>query len=154
MRLIELKNRPEITTDSKLSKAYNQFGALLTDLKHRELNENVISIINNAVTEINSSTLVDNDLKKLVKKYETVIVKQLEKQHKIVPQKYYQTLWMMFGFTAFGLPLGVIFGYIMKNMGLLGLGLPFGMVLGLIVGSRMDAKALAEGRQLGVEIKN
>lgn len=88
---------------------------------------------------------------KAIKEKEKKIVKLLEKNHKIVPKKYYQTLWMILGMSAFGLPIGAAFGYLMKNMGLLGIDLPIGMGTG--VGSYLDKKALAEGRQLDIGLK-
>jgi hypothetical protein len=38
-------------------------------------------------------------------------------------------------------------------MAFLGIGLPIGMAVGSALGSGMDKKALAEGRQLDIEIK-
>jgi hypothetical protein len=38
-------------------------------------------------------------------------------------------------------------------MAFLGVGLPIGMAIGLAVGTGMDKKALAEGRQIDIEIK-
>lgn len=61
---------------------------------------------------------------------------------------------MLFGFTAFGLPIGVAFGLSMGNIGLMGVGLPLGMAIGLAVGYLLDKKALNEGRQLNIEIEN
>jgi hypothetical protein len=39
-------------------------------------------------------------------------------------------------------------------MGLLAIGLPIGMGIGIAVGTSMDKKAMNEGRQLDIEIKN
>lgn len=153
MNIIELKDRQNITTDEKLSKLYNQFGALLIELKKKELTENIVGAINQAVEEINASTLTENELKKLVKKKQTALLKQIEKELKIVPKNYYQTLWMLFGFSGFGIPIGVAFGLAMGNLGLLGIGLPIGMGVGVIVGLLLDKKAIKEGRQLDVVIK-
>jgi hypothetical protein len=80
-------------------------------------------------------------------------LKLLEKEQKIVPKKHYQTLWMVLGMSSFGLPMGVAFGLALGNIGLMGLGLPIGMGIGLAMGTKMDKKALAEGRQLAFEAK-
>jgi hypothetical protein len=90
---------------------------------------------------------------KAIKRRETNILKLVEKKHKIVPIHYYRKLWMVLGMSVFGLPLGAAIGITNDNMGMLGIGLPIGMAIGLAVGSGLDKKALAEGRQLGIEIK-
>lgn len=151
--MIDLKSRSEIAADVKLNKLYTQFDKLLSELKKHSLTPSIEASINKDVEEINNSTLTGSELKKLVKKKETAIVKQLEKELKIVPRNYFQTLWMVVGMSAFGLPIGVAIGVSVGNIGLLGIGLPIGMGIGIIVGRLMDKKALAEGRQLDVEIK-
>jgi hypothetical protein len=72
---------------------------------------------------------------------------------KLVPKDYYRSLWMTLGMSAFGIPMGVVFGISMGSMAYLGIGLPIGLVIGIAVGTAMDKKALEEGRQLDVEIK-
>lgn len=102
---------------------------------------------------MNAFSIEDKFFVKAIKEKEKKIVKLLEKNHKIVPKKYYQTLWMVLGMSAFGLPIGVAFGLIMGNIGLLGIGLPIGMGFGIGVGAYLDKKALNEGRQLDVDLK-
>lgn len=60
---------------------------------------------------------------------------------------------MVLGMSTFGVPMGIGFGLIMKNMGLLGIGLPIGMGVGMGVGNYLDKKALDQGRQLNVDLK-
>lgn len=76
----------------------------------------------------------------------------LEKELKIVPQKYYTKLWLALGMSVFGIPLGVAFGMSIGNLGLIPASLPMGMGIGAMVGAGMDKKALQEGRQLALEI--
>jgi len=59
-------------------------------------------------------------------------------------------LWMVLGMSVFGMPLGVAYGSVMGNMGLLGLGLPIGMCIGMAVGAMLDKKAKEKGNQLEV----
>lgn len=153
MNSTELINRPDIAADPKSAKTYNQFAALLIELKKKNLPNNIIAAINDAVEKINTSTLTGAAFNKLIKQQQTAILKQTEKELKIVPKNYYRNLWMLLGFTSFGLPIGVAFGLMMGNIGLLGVGLPFGMGIGALVGSAMDKKAFNEGRQLDIEIK-
>lgn len=153
MNIIELKDRPNISGDIKLSGIYAQFGELLNEIEKKELSQNIIDAINEDVQELNSSSLTAKELSKLVKQKQEIILKLLEKEHKIVPIKYYSKLWMVVGMSAFGLPIGVVLGSIIGNMGMLAIGLPFGMAIGIAVGTTMDTKAANEGRQLDIEIK-
>ena len=153
MTLIELKNRQDVANDHKLSKLYTQFGELLNELKKRELPEQVILTINACVEQVNSSSLSAKELKKLVKQQQASVLKLVQKELNLVPKNYYQTLGIALGMSGLGVPMGVAFGLSMGNMGLLGLGLPIGLGLGVAIGSRLDKKALNEGRQLNVEVK-
>ncbi len=154
MTIIELKDRTDLASDIKLSSLYAQFGVLLSELRKKQLNEELIKSINAFIETINASTVTGNKFKKLVKQAQTAIVKQVEKEHKIVPKNHYRTLWMLLGFTAFGLPIGMAFGLSVGNIGLMAIGLPIGMAIGAAVGSSMDKKAEQEGRQLNVEIRS
>lgn len=153
MTITELIERPDIATDFKLNSLYLQFGKLLNELRKKQLLPDTINFINQRVERINISSSTGTDLRKLIKQEQTLLLKQVEKAHKIAPKNYYRNLWMLLGFTAFGLPIGVSFGLSIGNIGLMAVGLPIGMAIGAAVGSSMDKKALNEGRQLAIEIK-
>jgi predicted RND superfamily exporter protein len=153
MNIIELKERQNISDDIKLNRIYVQFGELLKELAKKDLPLKIIDSINQDIEEINSTSLTNNELIKLVKLKQTKIIKIVEKELKIVPKNYYRNLWLALGLSVFGLPIGVALGLSIGNMGLLGMGLPIGMVIGIVVGTGMDKKASEEGRQLDVEIK-
>jgi hypothetical protein len=154
MDIRELKNRQDISTDNKLSRIYSQFAELLNELKRKELSQNVEKCINENIDYLNQSALNGTYLTRLIKQKQSAILKQVEKEHKIVPRNYYRTIWMLFGMSGIGIPFGVAFGISTGNMGFLGLGLPIGMAIGLAIGASLDKKALNEGRQLNIEIKN
>lgn len=154
MTIKELNIKQDISTDNKFNRIYAQFNELLNELRKKELNENVERSINESIDNLNSSTLSGTQLTKLVKQKQTAILKQVEKEQKIVHKNYYRTMWMLFGMSGIGLPIGVAFGLSIGNIGLLGLGLPIGMAIGLAIGMSLDKKALNEGRQLNIEIKN
>ena len=116
--------------------------------------DKTVEIINKHIEDLNSSLISGNGFKRQLIKKQTQIVKLLEKEHKLVSKNYYRNLWMILGMSAIGLPIGVAFGVSIGNMGLLVIGLPIGMVIGLALGSGMDKKALKEGRQLNIELKN
>jgi len=152
MSIIELKEREDISENVKLSRIYIQFQELMRELRKKELPHKIIEFVNQDIEDINSTSFTGNELRKLVKQKQEKILKLLEKELKIVPKEYYQTLWLALG-MVFGLPLGVVFGASLGNMGLLGIGLPIGLAIGSVLGLRMDHKASEEGRQLDVKIK-
>jgi len=154
MQVTQLKDKPNLSADVKLSAIYAQFKALISELEKKELTPAIVANINSSIELINASPLAGKELIKLIKQQQTLIIKQVEKEHKIAPKNHYRNLWMLLGFTAFGLPIGMIFGLSMRNIGLMGVGLPIGMAIGAAVGSAMDKKALTEGRQLDIELKN
>jgi len=153
MKILELNNREEITSNQKLGDIFNQFNTFIRELNDRNLPEDTTSLINTDIEELNSTAILGNSFKRLILRKQAKISKLVENRHKIVPKNYYRNLWLVLGMTAFGLPLGVAFGAIIHNMGLLTLGLPIGMAIGIAIGSGMDKKAFEEGRQLNIELK-
>lgn len=152
MEIESLRNRPEITTDEKLSKKYGSFRNLLAELETRELPSDILSQINEKVSTVNAFRGPAKGLKKVLRKEKDGIMKLLEKELKLVPKGYYRNMWMALGMSAFGVSFGVAFGAAMDNMGLLGLGIPIGMSIGLAIGAGLDQKAAQEGRQLNCEV--
>ncbi|KGO86987.1 hypothetical protein Q765_08495 [Flavobacterium rivuli WB 3.3-2 = DSM 21788] len=152
MNTIELKERNDINDNIKLKNSYTQFGALIAELRKRELPDVVAEYINEEVKSLNELP-TGVELIKALKKKQTKIIQLVEKQLKVVPKNYYRNLWLALGLSAFGLPIGVAIALSLGNMGLLGIGFPFGIAMGLAVGAGMDKKALNEGRQLDIEIR-
>lgn len=153
MEIKDLNKRPEMVENKNLIKVYAQFEKLLSELKGRELPNEIIVSINNEIEQLNAVSESGNTLKKQIRKAQRTIIKLLEKELKLVTKNHYRNLWLAVGMSAFGLPLGVAFGMSLDNMGLLGVGLPIGMVIGMALGTNMDKKAFAAGRQLDLEIK-
>ena len=153
MNIIELNERQNLSADTKTNRIYIQLEELLNQLRKRNLPENIIESVNQDIEVVNAASLIGNDFSKLVKQKQNKIIKLLEKDLKVVPKNYYRNMWLALGMSVFGLPIGVAFGASIGNMGLLGVGLPIGMAIGALVGSKMDKKALEEGRQLNIEIK-
>ena len=154
MEIIKPDLKPELLTDTKTKALYDQLQQLLNELEKNKISAETVEKINRETAIINSTALRDKDLHKVMKQKQNDIIKLLEKEHKIVPKNYYRNLWMAVGMGAFGLPIGVAFGLLMHNIALLSIGLPIGLGIGVVVGSSLDKKAEAEGRQLNVEIKH
>lgn len=152
MKFHELNHRPD-DENLKLNEIFSQFRQLLAELENREIPDEIVTSINNDIDEINSITVIGNELQKEIERRLQRIIKLLEKNLKLVPKNYYRNLWMILGIAVFGIPIGVIFGASLDNMAYLAIGLPIGLVIGIGVGAVMDQKALKEGRQLDIEIK-
>ncbi|TKB95969.1 hypothetical protein [Pedobacter cryophilus] len=153
MKINQLNQKPEIDYHLKLKELYLQFELLLSEIRKKEVPDLIIISINKDIEELNSIASSGNELRKILKKKQTGIIKLLEKELKLVPKNYYRNLWLALGMSVFGLPLGVAFGTIIGNMAFLGIGLPIGLAIGIAVGTGMDKKAFKEGRQLDLEIK-
>lgn len=153
MEIDQLNLESDKINNQKLNELYSQFQEILEKLNDKKLSSEAVQYINNIVEETNITTLQNKALLKFLKNKQNLIIKYLEKEHKIVPKNYYRGIWIAVGMAAFGLPIGVAFGLIMKNMGLIGIGLPIGLGFGVAVGTSMDKKALQEGRQIDVELK-
>jgi hypothetical protein len=150
MTLIPLQLKAQDNTSPKFGEKLETLKALLYDLESRDLPSETVNYINSEITALNSQQRTDPKLHKQLSSHQSRILKHLEKELKLTPKGYYKRLWMVLGMSAFGLPLGIVFGASMGNTGLLGIGLPIGMVIGIAVGASMDTKAAKEGRQLNV----
>ncbi len=142
-----LRPRPDLL-EPRQRKPYDQLQALLQELNTRDLPPALAQSISQQVHELNESVLPAKAWLRRLQQAEAAMLKQLQKELKLVPRHYYRNQWMLVGMSAFGIPMGVVFGTTLKNMGLLGIGLPMGMAIGLAVGSSLDARAAKEGRQL------
>lgn len=150
MQPLKLNLRPEITNDSKFSKQMHVFQQLLDEIGTRDIPQPIFQVIADKVDKLNAMETAD--LKKKLSQSQLGIVRMLEKELKLVPKGYYQTLWMALGMSAFGLPIGVAIGAALGNMAFLAIGLPIGMPIGMAIGMSMDRKAAQEGRQLNVNL--
>ncbi|ELR71624.1 hypothetical protein C900_02432 [Fulvivirga imtechensis AK7] len=132
----------------KLNKQCLQFEKLLEVLRKRELSTEIITSINRDIRQINSFAGNEQHLLRIVRSSQKRILNHLEKELKTVPKNHYRNLWMVLGMSAFGLPLGMVYGLMLDNIAFFSLGLPIGMGIGTLIGAVMDKKAGKEGRQL------
>jgi hypothetical protein len=154
MEIKELKKRLSIAENKKLMSVFTQFNELLKELKTKELSDPLIMSINTKIDDINLISDSEKELRKQIRKSQSSILQLLEKELKLVTKNHYRNTWLALGMATFGIPIGVIFGAILGNMGLMGIGLPIGMAIGIAVGTKMDKKAFEEGRQIDLEIKS
>ncbi|HHT35002.1 MAG TPA: hypothetical protein GX018_08260 [Bacteroidales bacterium] len=152
MGINELRKRKGIGENKQLIDAYIQFEKLLTQLRKRKLPDEVVQSINTNIDLIDPDPGTEEDLRKQLRKTQSDILRLIEKELKLVPKNHYRNVWLALGIAAFGVPLGVVFGASLGNMGYLAIGIPFGLSIGLAIGTGLDKKAADEGRQLDVEI--
>lgn len=152
MGIKELRKRKGIGENKQLIDAYIQFEKLLTQLRKRKLPDEVVQAINTNIDLIDPDPGTEEDLRKQLRKMQSDILRLIEKELKLVPKNHYRNVWLALGIAAFGVPLGVVFGASLGNMGYLAIGIPFGLSIGLAIGTGLDKKAADEGRQLDVEI--
>ncbi|MFA5010789.1 MAG: hypothetical protein WC644_02440 [Ignavibacteria bacterium] len=152
MKINELNPKPDIEKSVKLKETYVKFDKLLFELRKRDLPDGPVISINKDIDKMNSTSISEDDMRKLIKKIQSRIIQMLEKELKLVPKNYYRNIWAGLGMAAFGIPIGAAFGASLGNMAFLGIGLPIGLAIGIAFGSGMDKKAFEEGRQLDVEI--
>jgi len=129
MGLNELKKERDIENNKKLQKVYAQFGKLIDELNKKELTDDVTRTINSGIEEINSLIGSEKEQKKRIRRTQTKIIQLVEKEHKLVTINHYRNMWLAIGMSAFGIPLGVVFGATLDNMGFIGIGLPIVLVL-------------------------
>ncbi len=147
MEIAQLNIAVSLTDDDKLKKKVTTFQSLLSELRERELTEEVITAINEHIVHLNGITS-QNILTKELRKRQYKILTLLQQKLKLVTKGYYRNMWMAVGMSAFGVSFGVAFGVALDNMAFLAIGIPIGMGIGIAVGTAMDAKAQKEGKQL------
>lgn len=151
MKIAELKKRPDINQSKKLNSRFANFEILIKELNKKEINDEIVDVINRDVAGINAFSGANKELLKLLRKSQMGILKLIEKELKLVPKNLYRNRWLAIGMAAFGVPFGLAFSASLGNMAFLGVGIPIGMVVGMAIGAGMDKKASEEGRQLDLE---
>lgn len=152
MEIAHFQQPPFLKPESKLSKKAGVFEKLLEELKSRNIPESIIHSANHEINLVNTASLDEKTFSKQLQKSQSAILKQLEKELKLVPKKYYLSTFMSLGMAAFGIPLGVAFGLSLGNLAFMGIGLPIGLGMGVAIGTAKDNQAKASGNQLDLEI--
>ena len=145
---ISIKDSPD--HPKSLSRILKRMHRLVDALNQREVPPEISQEINQMIQQIDTGDTQPKQLKKGLFKAYRKITNLVRKELGWVPKSFYQTMWMSLGMGGFGLPIGVVIGVIMGNMGLIGLGIPIGMAIGIGIGIMMDQKAVKNGKQLDV----
>ena len=128
------------------SEAGVEITALLEHLEARHLPEASVDWINEQIKGWNSKKVASNDDEKELKLLKKDVLDYLRKQHNLVAEGYYSTLWMTLGISAFGLPFGVVLYALTDNSAFIAVGLPLGIAFGFAFGAFLDRKAEKENR--------
>lgn len=152
MEIAHFQKPTFLKPESKLSKKVAVFEKLLQEMISRNLPELIIQSTNHEVSLIEKASSDEKAFAKQLQKSQSTILKNLEKELKLVPKKHYLSTYMPIGMAAFGIPLGVVFGLSLGNLAFLGIGLPFGMAIGIGLGAAKDNQAKTDGNQLDVDI--
>ncbi|MGQ1785300.1 MULTISPECIES: hypothetical protein [unclassified Saccharicrinis] len=152
MEIIAPKNRHSIKENNKTFNAFVHFNRFLAELRTNNLPNGIIDSINGIIERFNGLSDSGVDYRRQIAKMQSRIYTLLEKELGLVPKGYYKHKWLAVGMVAFGIPIGVVIGAIIGNVGLLGVGLPIGLVIGAVIGSQKDKKALSEGKQLDIKM--
>lgn len=150
MALKPINDLAEFRTEKSINVRADKFNELWEELNEHELPIEVSSFVNREVDHLNSLT-DKNKVFKHLGKSQSAILKRVKEEMGLIPSNYYRNMWIGLGIAVFGVPLGVVFGVIFKNMAFIGMGLPIGIAVGIGIGVSMDAKSKADGIQLRFE---
>lgn len=131
----------------KTQAAIIKLNSLIDALREKELNEEVIQKINEMTSSIATSS-VEKQLRKSINQIIFKISSLVNKEAGLTTKGYYIAIWTSIGMAAFGIPLGVIFGFALDNFAFMGLGLPMGLPIGIAIGMAKEKKAEQSGRVL------
>ena len=152
MNIIELNEIEGISENIKLNRVYIQFQELLIAIRKKDLPDKIIEIINQDIEDINSTSLINNELRKLIVRKQSKIIDLLNKELKIVPKAFYQNHLFALG-GCLGVTIGTSFMISIGSYTFSSGGIIIATVVGFTLGRMMDKNALKKGRQLDFKIK-
>jgi hypothetical protein len=138
--------------EPKLTKKFTSLSNLIFAAGKHDLPDSFVTFVNKEIQNISQYPGDTTETIKMLGEVQKTFLTKLEKEHNLVPKHYYRNLWIPLGVGGFGVPIGVIFGFLLGNMSFLGAGLPIGLALGVIYGTYQDQKAEKVGRQLDFEV--
>jgi CHAT domain-containing protein len=149
--MIKQPKPPEIIDQhGKLAKSFHKLVVLVDELNKKEIPADMQEQINLEIDTIGKFEENPDEQTKTVKKVYQKLLNLIRKQLGIVPEKYYQNIWMVLGLTVFGVPLGILYAAATSNPGLFTIGIAMGLPIGLAIGIQMDKKAARENKQIQI----
>lgn len=151
MEIKHIKKESQIAADSKSARKLLQLENLLKELREKKLSDALVEQINGMIGSLDAIPYTDRNYTKKLEKLQRAILKLIREKLQLVPKNHYRKLWLAIGMSAFGIPIGIVYGLALGNIAFLGIGLPIGIGIGIGIGSMKDKKALQEGKQLEFE---
>lgn len=148
MKFLPIEITNEALQQQSIAQKYAYLESILKQLDLKPLQATSIEFVNTEIKNINNNKSSTKTYFKQIQKSTNKILFEIEKREKLVIPNHYRNFWLVIGMSAFGLPLGLCFALALKNMAFLGIGLPIGLGIGAAIGTQLDQKAKAEGRQL------
>ena len=131
-----------IKTDKKSEiKTYENFIAILTSLKSRDLSPEQLSLIEEELGSLNLNANLENNRKHYKRKL-SEFKKYLKDEFSLITEGYYTAIGMCLG-MCFGVAIGTSLGASGTSMGL-----TLGMLIGLVIGRSKDDEAKKQNRVL------
>ena len=153
MEFKKLELEQNLSQERNLAEKVQCFDKLISELEKKKVPIGIVNSINQDIDDLNSFSGSSKDFSKQLRMIQSRILKMLEKDLKLVTKNHYRNMWLAFGMSGIGIPIGVALGLSVGNIGLLAIGLPIGMGIGIAVGTIKDRKAQETGKQLDLEPK-
>lgn len=142
---------PSFEQTKKGQKRIARFNQLLLELESWDLSADVEKRISQEVDDLNQIS-EEKQFKKNLSSSQKRVLKSLEEQMGLVPKNHYTIRYMIYGMTAFGVPIGAVFiGLLDNGAAFMGVGIGIGMAIGIAIGASKDAQAAATGKQINWE---
>lgn len=151
MKQTSIIKKEESLNDIKVKQAYESYEKLIVAIEEKNIPENIKTIIDKEIIELNEFVGTNNELFIKIKKSQITILSILHSELKIVAKNHHRNYWLVMGFTILGIPLGTAISLLLDNYGYIGVGLAGGIPIGMLLGKALDKKAAMEGRQLNFD---
>ncbi|SDL68976.1 hypothetical protein SAMN04488034_10816 [Salinimicrobium catena] len=134
-------SKPKLILPEKEKGNIRDFQELINAINSKALSSETAEKVQNKVNHLNAWEGSSKSFVKELKKVKKRGFGDPSEKQKLVPEKYYATLWMPLGMSVFGLPIRVAISALTGKISFIGIGLPLGMAIGSFYGVYLDKKA-------------
>lgn len=148
MEINSVEIPPAEQINLKVEQQLRKLKKMIDELRTKNLQHVSIEFINDIIQKLYQLDFNSKTSRYKIGQFKREILNYLQKNEGMFAKGHFTALYMTVGMSAIGLPLGVVFGFAVDNLGLLGVGLPIGLALGLALGRKKDMRIKQEGKQL------